>query len=116
MNGRDKKLYLWRAFCREHQIAERSVPLFASSIGYASTYPYGRDGRLTLRRSAEFDQKVINETTKVLQDYSAGTLCYDGLIYMMFWPEGDHVLPLYIGKSEKFGRGGGNLSANIARI
>lgn len=38
---------------------------------------------------------VISETEKVLRDYETGTGEYEGLIYMMLWPEGDRVLPLY---------------------
>lgn len=111
-----RKLALWDNFCREHRVAECSVPLFATSGGSVSVKSYGRDGRTLLERSPEFDRLVIAETGKVLRDYETKAGEYDGLIYMMFWPEGGRVLPLYIGKSEKYGRGGGNLSANIAKI
>ena len=34
----------------------------------------------------------------------------------MFKVRGDLVIPLYVGKSEKYGKNGGNLSANIKNI
>jgi hypothetical protein len=62
------------------------------------------------------EARVISETKKVLIDYESGKGEYEGLIYMMFWPDDRLIIPLYIGKSEKYGRKSGNLSANIAEI
>ncbi|MBD3882467.1 hypothetical protein IFO70_11915 [Phormidium tenue FACHB-886] len=45
---------------------------------------------------------VVQEVNKVLWDFQAGTDEYEGLIYMMFWCNGQQVIPLYIGKSEKY--------------
>jgi hypothetical protein len=115
-NQLEKKLAIWDGFCREHRILERSAPLFAESGGAVALFPRGNGGRPVLARSPEMEALVVSETRKVLDDYSSGAGEYEGLIYMMFWPEGGRVLPLYVGKSEKYGRGGGNLSANIAGI
>ncbi|MBD2076702.1 hypothetical protein H6F86_22995 [Phormidium sp. FACHB-592] len=59
---------------------------------------------------------VIDEVNKVLIDFQQGEEKYEGLIYMMYWLKNEQVLPLYIGKSEKYGKKGTNLSANIANI
>jgi len=52
---------------------------------------------------------------KVLIDYSSGNDLYEGLIYIMYRLS-NNVAPLYIGKSEKYGRYSGNLSENIKGI
>jgi hypothetical protein len=62
------------------------------------------------------DALIIKECNKVIEDFNFGAGEYDGLIYMMFWEDAGNILPLYIGKSEKYGRRGGNLSANIKNI
>lgn len=111
-----RKQHLWIEFCREHDVHESSSPLFDSNSGVAVTFGYGSVGRLLLKRSAEMDSLIIGEAAKVIEDYNSGAGLYEGLIYMMFYEEGGNVLPLYIGKSEKYGRRGGNLSANIQNI
>jgi hypothetical protein len=108
---------LWTHFCARQSVTPH-IPLFESdsATGAVHTLPYGKDRRLVLMRSEAMEQQVIYEVEKVLADYAEGGDRYDGLIYMMFWEEQGTVLPLYIGKSEKYGVGEGNLSANIAGI
>lgn len=110
------RLALWNEFCQIHSVIDSSVPLFELSGDNVSIRPYGKNERLLLQRSQEMDRLVITETNKVLKDFETGAKKYDGLIYMMFWVEDGSVIPLYIGKSEKIGRRGGNLSANIDNI
>ena len=59
---------------------------------------------------------VIHEATKVIQNYSEDQERFEGLIYMMCRKEDEIIIPLYIGKTEKYGRRSGNLSANIMNI
>lgn len=40
----------------------------------------------------------------------------EGLLYMMHWREAGRVIPLYIGRAGKYGKGGGNISANLLKI
>ncbi len=112
----DRKLRVWQDFCERHHVVGRSVPLFDATGCDVTVHEYGLDARPLLQRSRSMDDLVIAETTKVLDDFDASTTEYEGLIYMMFWQDDGLVLPLYIGKSEKYGRGGGNLSANIRDI
>jgi hypothetical protein len=107
---------IWDTFCQAHGIGAQGVPLFETVDEIITTTPYGRDQRHILKRSAAMDSMIIREATTVIEDFQAGTTVYDGLIYMMFWKDQERVLPLYIGKAEKYGRNGGNLSANIAAI
>src|SRR5690348_8593625 len=107
---------LWEEFCSDHNIIKTSVTLFETSGDVVIVTPHGNDQRLLLRRSAAMEKLVISEVSKVLADFYLGTEEYEGLIYMMFWRDGQQVIPLYIGKSEKYGKQGNNLSANIARI
>ncbi|KEO85272.1 hypothetical protein [Tumebacillus flagellatus] len=103
----------WDAFCREHRVIEHGVPLFETDDYLrVQTAAHGHDQRLLLKRSQQMESLLIGEAEKVRRDFKERTGKYDGLIYMMFWRRDDRVLPLYIGKAEKFGRSG-NLSANI---
>ena len=57
---RAAKLALWDRFCAEHRIAGRGVPLFAATPdGSVEVFPYGRDGRPVLRRSAAMGAMVV---------------------------------------------------------
>ncbi|PWK14254.1 hypothetical protein [Tumebacillus permanentifrigoris] len=110
------KLELWNDFCHKHNVLESGVPLFDTVGQQVMTLPFGSDQRKVLKRNPLMEALVIQEVNKVLQDYDEGTGHLDGLIYMMYWVQEGAVVPLYIGKSEKIGRGGGNLSINIKAI
>ena len=78
---------------------------------------HGRgEGRCLLRRSGEMEALVAGEVSKVLEDHGSESDLFEGLIYMMFHRDGKEIIPLYIGKSEKFGKSSGRLSTNIAGI
>jgi hypothetical protein len=106
------KLDLWDAFCAHHALADTAVPLFAERGGTVVTSAYGHDHRILLRRSERMEALVVREVSSVL----APTSPSDGVLYMMLWLDGRFVLPLYIGKAGRYGRGGGNVSANLANI
>jgi hypothetical protein len=112
----DKKLAFWNSFCEEHDILDKGVPLFQCVGDKVDVFPYGNNHRIILKRSQEMETLVVNEVEKVISDFKVGSNTYEGLVYLMFWKEGNGVVPLYIGKSEKYGRKGGNLSANIENI
>lgn len=112
----DYPLQIWNQFWKKQNISEIGVNLF-EGVESVSTLEIGRDRkRLILKRSAEMYQLVISEVEKVLEDYRNNTRIYDGLIYMMYREDQGRIVPLYIGKSEKYGKSEGNLSANIKNI
>ena len=111
------KLQLWDAFCSSHAIAERAVPLFATDeAGRAHSTPFGTDRRLILARSPEMHELLASEVERTLADSSSGAAAWEGVLYMMHWREGERIIPLYIGRAGKYGRSGGNLSANLVSI
>ena len=111
------KLKLWIDFCNRFRIRENGIPLFHNDNGTVAISKVGRGtGRKVLQRSSQMEDLVIKEVRKVIQDYSGMQHRYEGLIYLMYKTRGDLVIPLYVGKSEKYGKGGGNLSANIENI
>ncbi|NJL06578.1 MAG: hypothetical protein HC911_17085 [Chloroflexaceae bacterium] len=112
---KQEKIALWTRFCSDHKIIQSAVPLFELSNGHVMVRPYGRDQRLILQRSTQMNELVITEVQKVISDFKSHSEEYEGLIYMMFWTNNNLVLPLYIGKSEKYGTHQ-NLSANIDGI
>lgn len=59
---------------------------------------------------------MLVETDKLVADWESGTHQYDGLIYMIGYKEDDIFTPLYIGKTESFGKGKSNLSVNIKNL
>lgn len=109
------KKTIWNEFCKEYKIKELGVELFETNNRYVTIEKYGKGNRKILKRSATMENLVIKEVNRVIDDFNKGTDKYDGLIYMMYKLHKQEVLPLYIGKSEKYGYTE-NLSANIKNI
>lgn len=111
----EQKLALWDRFCSEHKILETGVPLFScDDAGRVASAPFGKDGRLILRRSVEMEVLIAREVGRVL---APGERQHEGLLYMMHWQEDSgRIVPLYIGRAGKYGRAGGNISANLLGI
>ena len=107
------RMSLWKAFCRQQRIREEGAPLFATDGRAVRVQPLG--GRIVLERSPEMIALVGEQASKIERDFRDETHLYEGLLYMLYWTEGDEVIPLYIGKTEKYGKKHGNLSANISR-
>lgn len=108
-----------KKFCLAQRITETGVPLFdASAEGVVSTVSIGRaHPRMVLCRSAKMEALVLRETDKLVEDWKSRREEYDGLIYLMYTVrEHSDVIPLYIGKAETLGTGGGNLSANLSNL
>ena len=101
----DFKLTLWNRFCEKHKIADTGVPLFSISNNSVNIVEIGKvNRRYVLQRSPQMENLVISEVNKVLDDFSTGSELYEGLIYMMYRIDSGQVVPLYIGKSEKYGK------------
>jgi len=80
-----------------------------------NTILYGKN-KFVLKRSSSMEIQLITEVNKTIKDYNDKSLIYDGLIYMMYKKIDNNIVPLYIGKSEKFGKNKQNLSINIKDI
>ena len=107
---------IWTRFCDEYGIGQTAVPLFATAGEYVRTRTHGERSRQLLVRSDEMEALVEAEAGRVIEDFRSGENKLEGLIYMMFWRDEGSVLPLYIGKAEKYGKNGANLSANFQKI
>lgn len=115
-NVDDFKMLIWNQFCERHGIRAHGTSLFRCSKALnVSTINIGEDLRPVLRRSASMEDQVISEVRRVISDFNSKGEVYDGLIYMMYREVDKLIVPLYIGKSEKFGKSG-NLSTNIKNI
>lgn len=104
----------WLGFCRDHGLGRSPVPLFEVSGGAVQTVPRGRAGQPVLARSEAMERLVTEEVQKVVTDYATNE--HEGVIYCMYELVDSSPAPLYIGKAEKFGKKGGNLSANMIGI
>ena len=106
---------LWSDFIAANHVVEDSVPLFAAEEGCVQTVSYGHDGRPVLKRSPEMDALMRGLGQELVTEYHTGSTAHDGLLYLMLRREDEHVIPLYIGKSEVLGKMG-NLSVNVADL
>jgi hypothetical protein len=111
---RGTKQALWNAFCFAHGIAATGVPLFATDPnGVVEVFTHGRDGRPMLRRSAAMEELLAGTAERVLAAPHGEA---EGVLYLMHRLDAaGHVVPLYVGKAGRYGRGGG-VSVNLASI
>jgi len=106
---------IWLEFCARYGV-DNDVPLFRSCGLVVETAPLGRAKLPVLARSEAMESMMLREVGKVLEDFKTGHDRYEGLIYCMYERQKGAPAPLYIGKTEKFGKKDGNLSANLAGI
>lgn len=110
------KQVLWDGFCARFRVVEECVPLFASDDDrHVQARRVGRVQRQVLTRSAACEQLIVAVTDVLVSDWTASTRKFDGMLYMMGWQRSGGFMPLYIGKTESTGRGGG-LSVNITNL
>lgn len=112
----NQQLYLWENFCKQYVYTKIGIPLFSTNGNLVNTKNYGKDNRLILKRSELMEDFVIEEVNKVLKDFNQSQDVYEGLIYILYKIKNKFIIPLYIGKSEKYGKKGNNLSRNISNI
>lgn len=111
---RGTKQALWNAFCAAHDIAAMGVPLLAAGMdGVVEVFGHGQGGRPMLRRSAAMEELLADTVERVLAAPHGDA---EGLLYLMHRLDAaGHVVPLYVGKAGRYGRGGG-VSVNLASI
>lgn len=114
MSDLEKQKSFLNAFVAKHKILEKSVELFNSSQDLKIIPDkFGKVPRNYLSRSKQMISLVKGEVQKVINDYKSGEKKYEGVIYCMFRKtKSNELVPLYIGKAEKYGKTG-NLSENI---
>ncbi|MCC6550020.1 MAG: hypothetical protein IT279_08125 [Ignavibacteriaceae bacterium] len=111
-------LMLWNRFCERFAVMETGTDLFAvNQDGSVRVRELGQTNRRNLLcRSEGMEALIRRETARLMEDYYRREGIYDGLLYMMYTENGGSILPLYIGKSETFGKNEKNLSANLQGI
>lgn len=112
----ESKLKLWDEFSATHQIASESVPLFDIKDDHISTFAYGSDGRLMLKRSDAMEARMRLLGRQLIQEHRENKVEHDGILYVMLKLESGRPVPLYIGKAELYGKGDKNLSSNISDL
>ena len=111
------KQAIWDKFCTRFSIAESCVPLFATDAdGNVQTKTIGKDQRPILVRSDDCESMILSVTSLLVDDWENNAHQFDGMLYMMGWKQEGKFVPLYIGKTETFGKGDRNLSANIKNL
>jgi len=105
---------LWQGWANRYVNTENPTPLFETDSNLTVQYKnYGQNDRRILKRSEEMEDRVRSEGRKVINDWETTDDTYEGLIYLMYWLEGGDMVPLYVGKTGKYGRDGEGLSANL---
>ena len=111
------KQAIWDKFCYRFSIAGTCVPLFSTDAdGNVQHKPVGKDRRPILMRSHECESMILSVTDLLVDDWTNKVNQFDGMIYMMGWKQAGKFVPLYIGKTETFGKGDRNLSANVKNL
>ena len=105
---------IWNRWTDSYVDIEDPITLFETDEALTVEYKhYGRNDRRILKRSEEMDDAIRAEGRRVINDWSTTDDTYHGLIYLMYWLDDVEVVPLYVGKSGKYGRDGERLSANL---
>ena len=107
------KSEIWNQFCSKSNVFSGSVPLFKEDSGTVQTFRYGKNERLLLKRSEEMEALLSTQVETLTKDYESASNNYEGIIYMMLWKKEEGIVPLYIGKSEKYGINNTDLSTNL---
>ena len=116
-SSKPSKRDIWNQWVGEYVDTTEPVPLFATDDdGHVQTKTHGRDNRPVLRRSHEMETLLRSEGRKVVEDWQDSQDVYQGLIYLMYTLDGPEIVPRYIGKAGKYGRGGDGLSANLKNV
>ena len=63
------KFKLWNDFAQAHQIESQAVPLFDTYDGRVTVMPYGRNGRLVLKRSNEMEALMRDLGNTLIEQY-----------------------------------------------
>lgn len=108
---------LWQGWAGRYVDTGNPIPLFESDETLAVEWKtYGQNDRRILKRSEEMEARLRREGRKVIEDWETTDDTYSGLIYLMYWLENGNIVPLYVGKAGKYGRGGESLSANLSGL
>ena len=106
----------WDGFCNKYKVLLNGVHLFKlKEDGSVDNHDYGRNKRRVLLRSDEMKTLVIKQAELVIRDSKDSNNKYCGLIYIMYRKKDSQIIPLYIGKCGKLGRGE-NLNTNLKNI
>ena len=79
MLDRGSKQALWDDFVSAHQVDQCSVPLFAIENGLVTSFAYGRDQRLMLKRSAEMNTLMRRLGEKLMGEFRQNIILHDGI-------------------------------------
>jgi len=108
------KEQIWHEWTTRYIDTGNPIPLFETDENLTVQYKhYGQNDRRILNRGELMESQLREEGRKVINDWSTTDDTYDGLIYFMYWLEGEEIAPLYIGKARKYGRDDESLSSNL---
>jgi hypothetical protein len=97
---------MWDDFCSTHQVGALGKPIFETGGDKLTVQTYDKNKRTILALSEAIRAVFKQEIDLLKRDFDNKTDEYDGLIYILYLPQDNGVLPLYIGIAEKIGKSG----------
>ena len=108
---------IWLEFLKRYDIINSSSDLFKNDQMVCEVKEKNKNNSTPiLARHPSMENRVIEQVSIIEKDYISNQNLYEGLIYMMFTLRQNQLIPLYIGKTETFGKSNKNLSANIKNL
>ena len=108
---------IWLKYLKRYDIINSSSDLFQNDQMVCEVKEKNKNSSIPiLVRHPLMENKIIEQVSIIENDYGSKQNLYEGLIYMMFTLRQNQLIPLYIGKTETFGKSNKNLSANIKNL
>ena len=112
------KTKIWLDFLTRYKVSDNASELFLNNKMHCNVEHKGRNDNLRpfLVRHPSMEKQIIEQASIVEDDYNNNKKLYEGIIYLMFTIMHEQIIPLYIGKTETFGKSNKNLSENIKTL
>ena len=108
---------IWLKFINRYDIINSSTDLFKNNNLVCKVKERNKKNSIPiLARHPLMEDKIIEQVSLIENDHASNNNFYEGIIYMMFTLRNNKVIPLYIGKTEVYGRKNKNFSNNLKKL
>ena len=108
---------IWLRFIDRYDIINSSSDLFKNNNLVCEVKEKNKNNSTPiLVRHPSMENKVIEQVSIIENDFTSNQNLYEGIIYMMFTIRKNQLIPLYIGKTETYGKSNKNFSDNLKNL